>query len=147
MIDQKQLNPASKAREVALQFLFEVEFRLGSELPMDVVSDLRKHFSHFAVEGPSANYAELLVSGSLKSLSEVDELIQSVSPHWKIPRMASVDRLILRLASYEMVFLADGPNPKIVINEAVNLAKKFGSESSPKFVNGLLDEIRKKRGL
>jgi len=89
------------------------------------------------------DYADLLINGVKNNREKIDEAIQGVSSHWKVSRMAIVDRNILRMATFEMRFMQDVLKPNIVINEAVELAKKYGNTDSSSFVNGLLDQLAK----
>lgn len=126
-----------QARELALQVLFQLEFSPGvsaSEL-LDLVGA--------AIDKDSVHYAQTLVEGVQTEKSRIDSVIQSASSHWKVERMALVDRNLLRLAVFEMKFAGEPLKPNIVINEAIEIAKKFGSTDSSAFVNGLLDQIGK----
>lgn len=87
-------------------------------------------------------YTEKLVRGALEHLEALDKIIERVADHWEIKRMAYVDRNILRLSAYELLFFNDIP-VKVAINEAVELAKRYGEPDSSKFVNGILDRIAK----
>ncbi len=87
------------------------------------------------------DYARRLVLGVAGDLAEVDRRLEAVSRRWKLSRMARVDRNILRLACWEMFFTGGEVPPKVAINEAVELAKRFGDEQSPGFVNGVLDSL------
>ena len=89
------------------------------------------------------SYADLLVNGVQAHKSEIDSKIQSSSAHWKLDRMATIDRNILRIAVYEMKFAKDLIKENIAINEAVEIAKKYGTTDSSSFVNGLLDQVSK----
>lgn len=91
-------------------------------------------------------YAKLLVNGTLDHLSEIDDLIRHQAEHWRLERMPAVDRNILRLAVYEFLYEADVPK-LVILDEAIELAKAFGSEQSSRFVNGVLDGILKSRTL
>ena len=86
-------------------------------------------------------YLGELVAGVAAHQEELDALIGRYSEHWRLERMAVVDRNLLRLAVYELLYLPEIP-PKVVINEAVELAKRYGSEDSGGFVNGILDQVR-----
>ncbi len=121
----------SLARKLALQVLFQHEFSEASRIEDKEASPEAK------------DYAEHLIQGVLKEKTQIDSLIQSASPRWKIARMSSVDRNLLRLAVFEMKFAAEPTKPAIVINEAIELAKTFGSAESGAFVNGILDQILK----
>ena len=95
-------------------------------------------------DAKSFSYARNLVRGTLSHLQEIDDLIRSQAEHWRLERMPAVDRNILRLAIYEFLYELDVPK-LVVIDEAIELAKKFGSENSGRFVNGLLDGLLKQR--
>jgi transcription antitermination factor NusB len=125
----------TQAREYALQLLYKGE--LNPEAPATL-------FSAFWEENPAPDevreYTERVVSGTLQHLSEIDSVISKYAEHWELHRMAVVDRNILRLSTYELLYLEEIP-PKVAINEAVNIAKKYSQEDSGKFVNGILDRI------
>ncbi len=101
-----------------------------------------------ALAEPGSNkpfiYAQTLVRGTLSNLEEIDDLIRGQAEHWRLERMPAVDRNILRLAIFEFLYEADVPK-LVVMDEAIELAKKFGSKDSSRFVNGLLDGLLKKR--
>ena len=88
------------------------------------------------------DFATELVTGATEKLDQIDQVISRYADNWEIHRMATVDRNILRLATYELLFVEEIP-PKVSINEAVDLAKKFGDVESGRFVNGILDRISK----
>ena len=125
-----------KARECALLILFQREFRL------EPVERLCAQFweEHPAPE-ESRQYAETLVRGVAEHGESIDAAIAGVAEHWAFERLALVDRNILRLAAYELLFLEDIP-PKVAINEAIELAKAYAGEESGRFVNALLDALR-----
>ncbi|MBM4372865.1 MAG: transcription antitermination factor NusB [Deltaproteobacteria bacterium] len=125
-----------KAREQALQVLFGMEFNRTS--PALAV----RHFhASFSEDGAEADpYLGRLVSGVVAHLEELNEVIRRHSTNWRLERMAVVDKNILRLASYELFHEPDVPR-KVAINEAIEIAKKYGSEDSPSFVNGVLDRV------
>ena len=126
-----------KARELALQVLYQLECS-GQKL--------KEILSHYWEENPVPDevrqFSEKLLEGTLRNLKELDMLIESVSTNWKLSRMASVDRNLLRQAAFELVYLEDIPS-SVTINEAVEIAKKFGTEESASFINGILDKIAK----
>lgn len=129
------------SREIAFQLLFQSEYA-----PIISVKDAVKVTADPTQDAPDAEtleYARQLVEGVQGKRTEIDARIQSASQHWKMERMASVDRNLLRLAVYEMIFAPQVIKPAIAINEAVEMAKKFGSTESASFVNGLLDQIGK----
>ncbi|MFA4904195.1 MAG: transcription antitermination factor NusB [Desulfobaccales bacterium] len=127
----------SRCREWALQFLYQGEF---SEPPDPAA--LERFWSHFQdEEGAPPAYLEELVAGVGSHVEELDALIVRYSEHWRLERMTVVDRNLLRLAIYELLYQPGIP-PKVVINEAVEMAKRYGSEASGGFVNGILDQVR-----
>ncbi|OGP13337.1 MAG: transcription antitermination factor NusB [Deltaproteobacteria bacterium RIFCSPLOWO2_02_FULL_50_16] len=130
-----------KAREYALQMLYQLE--LAREEPKIVY----EHFwrSQKAPEEVVA-FATQIVDGTFRNLKEIDDLIEKHSTHWKISRMNAVDRNILRLSVYEILFCHDIP-VSVAINEGIEIAKKFGTDESSSFVNGVLDHIAKEQPL
>lgn len=126
-----------KAREVALQILYKADISEGGAT-VDYSQELEslKHGTE------ARRYSELLVSGVLGKTRELDDVIEGCSTKWKINRMSVVDRNILRLSVFELVYCTDVPY-KVVIDEAVELAKRFGSEDSAAFINGILDRVHK----
>jgi N utilization substance protein B len=125
----------TRARERALQALYQID--VAAEGIDDALSRFWKSFE--PVEREVMELSEALVRGVARSRRVVDEAIERVSIHWRLDRMAKVDRNVLRLAVYELLE-TDVP-VKVVINEAIELGKKYGSESSGAFVNGLLDKV------
>jgi len=112
----------------------------SEDLPPDVVaSDLK---SKETIRENRA-FAVLLMRGATEHLLDIDATIESASAHWTIQRMSRVDRNILRVAAFELKFLPDVP-PNVIINEAIEIAKTFGSDESPNFINGVLDQIAKR---
>ena len=126
----------TKARECALQALYQLDTSGGSAA--DVLAGLWAHFE--PVDDDTKTFAEALVRGAQREQAVIDQLIQGASTNWKIERMARVDRNILRLAVYEILKRSDVP-VKVTLNEAIELSKKYGSEESSAFVNGILDRI------
>jgi N utilization substance protein B len=126
----------SQCREWALQFLYQGEFAGSGE-----AEDLERFWGHFQPQGKAPAYLKMLVTGTAAHREELDALIARYSQHWRLERMAAVDRNLLRLAIYELLYQSKVP-PKVVINEAIELAKRYGSEDSGAFVNGILDQIR-----
>ncbi|MEK6704955.1 MAG: transcription antitermination factor NusB [Bdellovibrionota bacterium] len=123
-----------KAREIALQILYRHEY--------EQKPDLAEHFEHFQVPEQLREYIGNLVSGVLKEKEAIDKAIETHASNWKMSRMALVDRSLLRLAVYELLFCPDMP-VAIVIDEAVELAKSFAAEETPAFINGILDAVSK----
>ena len=132
------------SRKTALQFLYQVDSASGdvysktSELRSDFESFCSFH--HETADGEMLEFAFALCRGVFKNLDTIDGIVNGCSENWKVSRMSMIDRNILRLSVYEMVFLSDIPVP-VTINEAIEVAKEFGSETSAAFVNGILDKI------
>ena len=125
-----------KAREFALQMLFQWE--MGKQEPGQIESNFWKSAR---AEKHTRSFANQLFEGAVGEIADLDPLIASHSEHWRLERVAAIDRAILRLAIHE---LRSGKTPhKVVINEAVELAKKFSSEDAAPFINGILDAIYK----
>jgi N utilization substance protein B len=124
-----------KARECALQILFQFEFNSGD--PRDLV---RVYWEHQRASTPVREYGTWIVERILDHAAEIDGAIQSASKNWRLARMAVVDRNILRIAVAELLYeptLA----PAIVMNEAIEIAKRYSGEESALFVNGVLDAV------
>lgn len=126
-----------KARELALKMLYQVE--LNGE---DAKEALQNYCKIFPYQNDIVEYARFLLSGIEKEKGKLDKYIEKASEHWKLNRIAYVDKGILKTAIFEMLFSPDVP-PKVAIDEALELAKKFGTEESKDFVNGILDRILK----
>ena len=126
----------TKARERALQALYQID--VAATGLDEALSRFWKSFE--PVEKEVRELAEQLVRGVAEHRRDLDETIEGVSTHWRLDRMAKVDRNVLRLATYELVHRPDVP-VRVVINEAIELGKKYGSESSGAFVNGVLDKV------
>ena len=125
----------STAREAALQLLYALEASGETEAHV-----LRTFWYETPGDPEGRPYAEELFSGTLARLAEIDDRIREASDNWRVERMSRVDRNILRLGACELVAFHDVP-VKVVINEAVELAKRFGTAESSAFVNGVLDRI------
>ncbi|SVC35040.1 uncharacterized protein METZ01_LOCUS287894 [marine metagenome] len=125
------------SRELALKFLYQFELNKG---------DLGEQMKLFIKQNSSQEDVKIfmkdLVVSLLDKIEEIDEVIQKFSDHWVVERMTVIDRNILRLGTCELLFDFSTP-PKVVINEAIDIAKKYGNEDSPEFVNGILDRIYK----
>lgn len=128
-----------KARELVLQALFQKEF--VTDIPFNEF--LEVFYKSHEIEGESIEYARHVLHGIEPYLAEIDALIQKTSVHWKLERMPLVDRNVMRLAVYEMLFAEPRIEGKIIINEAVELVRVYGSTDSSQFVNGVLDQILK----
>jgi N utilization substance protein B len=127
-----------KGREYALQMLYQIEVgAVGQE------ETLAGFWEGKSAPQEVREFAASLVSGTLSSLPEIDSVLREGLEHWRLPRMAAVDRNVLRLAVYEFLHQRDTP-PVVVIDEAIELAKRFGGDESGLFINGVLDGIRKR---
>lgn len=125
----------TQARELAIQALYQIEVQ-----GRDILADAVSFCSSKAGDEEVAQFATELVKGCRAHIKELDEEITSVAENWELPRMAVVDRCILRMAVYELLFRDDIP-PKVSVNEAIDLAKKYSTENSGTFVNGILDKV------
>lgn len=127
----------TKAREVAMHILYQMEVTKGEF--DDIFSN---YIEHNPQEQETIDFARQVSYGAFMNISPIDEMIKKHVKNWDIDRMAIIDRNVLRLATYELLYLKEIP-PKVSINEAIELAKKFGDVDSPRFVNGILDKIYK----
>ncbi len=125
-----------RAREAALSMLYQLEFRPG-----DLVETFRAFWADHSFPPEVCAFAEELVTGTLAHREEIDALIARYAEHWHFSRIALVDRNILRVATYEFLFRKEIPE-KVILNEAIEIAKQYGGEDSGRFVNGILDRIR-----
>jgi len=125
-----------RARECALQILFQLEFNSG-----DPAAVAAAYWTHQKVGPDTKAYAEWLVAEVRAHQTEVDELIQAVSENWRLVRMAVVDRNILRIAVAELLY-EPSLVPAIIIDEAIEVAKRFSGQESADFINGVLDAVR-----
>lgn len=126
-------------RIVALQTLYEYEFRLQSgDTTVDIEEILSRNIERYESAIDDKDFVETLVHGVIDQLDALDTAIQPIAPEWPIEQIARVDRTILRVGLYELLHRGDSVPPKVAINEAVELAKAFGSDNSSKFVNGVL---------
>ncbi|MEK6665871.1 MAG: transcription antitermination factor NusB [candidate division NC10 bacterium] len=127
-----------KAREVALQFLYQLDLRGEA----DPAPSSEEFWSRHPVDPEVRVFCEVLVRGTMLHRQKIDELITQYALHWDLERMAVVDRNILRAGIFELLWTTDVP-PKVAINEAIEVAKKFGTQESSRFINGILDRIHK----
>ena len=131
----------TRARELALQMLYQVDVR-GDE----VLADAPGFFEREEPGEPDLHaFATKLLAGALEARSKIDTIITAAAQNWDLRRMAVVDRNILRMAVYEMLFADDIP-AKVSINEAIELGKRFSTKQSGSFINGILDRIRREQG-
>lgn len=130
-----------KAREVALQIVYAWDLNPGDEEVL--LSEIVKREN---LDPQTHQFMELLVRGTWAHLSEIDEKIKLLSKNWDFDRLTRIDRGIIRLAAYEMLYMPEKNQTipyAVSINEAVDIAKKFSAPESGKFVNGILDQMRK----
>jgi transcription antitermination protein NusB len=127
-----------KARELALQFLYQLDVN-GADDPAPYEPDF---WARHALDDETRRFARALVAGTTADRLKIDHLIAEFTEHWDLDRMAVVDRNILRLAIFELLHEADVP-PKVAINEAIEIAKKFGTRESSRFINGILDRVHR----
>lgn len=128
----------TKARECALKILYAIDITKDDP---DLCIE-RFWGAEEGVEEPTRDYADKLVRGAVSNMKKIDKVITQYTTNWELGRMAVIDRNILRFAAYELLHLEDVP-PKVAINEAIDIAKKYGDRDSGKFVNGVLDKINK----
>ena len=135
-----------QAREAALQALFQLDLNHGEEGQQEQYETLAIDTVLGEAEKMSAHdreFVNTLVHGTRAHLAEIDSLIAASSKDWRLERMATVDRNITRLAAFEIRFAAEKLTPNIAINEAVELAKKYGTDDSSRYVNGILGAMMK----
>jgi transcription antitermination protein NusB len=127
----------SRGREIALQVLYQTEQNPG--LPREEV----RRFVERRLRGDRklCEFAEALIAGIQAHQHQIDRLISEVAENWRLDRMAAIDRNILRLGAYEMLFCPDVPT-KVAINESLELAKRYSTAQSSRFVNGILDRLQ-----
>lgn len=124
-------------RALALQSLYEWDFHHGTK---NVTEILRRNVEEFAPDLDEKEFIEKLVSGIVEHAEHIDGLISKFAPDWPIQKITTVDRNVLRIGTFELIFTHEIPS-KVAINEAIELAKTFGGESSGKFVNGVLGAV------
>jgi transcription antitermination factor NusB len=124
----------TRARELALQFLYQADLiKKTTEEADDFLREEEK-------DPETRRFAQRLIQGALDNREEIDQAIQEVAQNWNISRMAVVDRNVLRLATHELLHCQDIP-PKVAINEAIEIGKRFSTQNSGAFINGILDRI------
>jgi len=125
-----------RSREFALQALYQLNIT-----KQDVTALLKQFQEHFLSVGEADDFLRRLVLGVLEHCEELDRLIERYSENWRLDRIDVIDRNILRMALFELLYCEDIP-PKVTINEAIDLGKRYGSEDSGSFINGILDRIQ-----
>lgn len=126
----------TRARELALQFLYQLDL-VGEHVLEDLPAFLRQEES----DAEACRFAKRIALGTHERHAAIDEVIQRVAQNWQISRMAVIDRNVLRLATYELLYCDDIP-PKVAINEAIELGKRYSTANSGAFINGILDKIK-----
>lgn len=129
------MNVRRKARETALQALYKLDISAGPSLEKDL------ELEELAPGTEARRYCESLVHGVRTRIAELDSEIEKHSENWTVSRMSVVDRNILRMAVWELLYSAEVPY-KVVIDEAVELAKRYGTDESGPFINGIIDRVR-----
>jgi N utilization substance protein B len=124
-----------KAREVTLQVLYELDVQ-----PISIGEAIGRFWANFEAPEEAREFSSLLIEGAWSHRAEIDQLISGSSENWTMARMSRVDKSILRMAVYELLFCPDIP-PKVTLNEAIDLGKMYGSENSGAFINGILDAL------
>ncbi len=133
-----------RAREAALQMLYQCE--VGRASPHEAIATYwPAHDPDHALDPPLRDFANTLVRGAIARVTEIDALLTAHAQNWRVERMAAIDRLVLRLAVFEL--LAEPGTPaKVVINEAIELVRSYTGDEAVGFVNGILDAVRKNLG-
>jgi N utilization substance protein B len=124
----------SRAREIALQALFQEDLN-----PANSLENLGAFLAARLQEEPLREFAKQLVLGVKRNQDELDQLLAEKAANWSVPRMAATDRNLLRLGAYEIRY-SDTPD-RVAIDEAIELAKRYGTANSPQFINGILDKL------
>jgi N utilization substance protein B len=125
-----------QAREAALQLLYALDMT-----HTEVTAMLESAWTKAVIAVETRDFTSALVTGVMAHRAEIDALIQTWSAHWSLERIGLVERNILRFAIYELLFMPEIP-PNVTINEAVEVAKKYGTEEAPSFINGILDRVK-----
>lgn len=125
-------------RIIALQTLYECDFRNDvQDANFDLPDALRRNVSRYKDTVGDVPFVERLVHGTIEKKHELDGILQPIAPEWPIDQISRMDRVVLRMGLYELKYETETP-PKVIINEAVELAKAFGGDNSSKFINGVL---------
>jgi N utilization substance protein B len=130
------LGKRRKSREFALQVLYQLD--ITKQDAMKAVAQLKEHFSPREERDP---FVERIVLGVIEHNQKIDRLIERYSENWRLDRINLIDRNILRMATFELLYCEEIP-PKVTLNEAIDLGKRYGSEDSGSFINGILDRIQ-----
>ena len=130
-----------KGRELALQALYQIEITGDAS-----ASAVEMFLSHFEGNPKAKEFARRIVSGVISQRAEIDRRIEQSTENWKLVRMAKVDLIVLRMATYELVFCPDIPL-NVSLDEAIEIAKRYGTPDSGAFINGVLDQVAQSGGL
>ncbi len=125
-----------RSRELALQVLYQLDIT-----KQDAIKAIAQSRDHFSEKEERDGFAERIVLGVLEHGQEIDRLIEQYSENWRLDRMSMIDRNILRMALFELLYCEDIP-PKVTLDEAIELGKRYGSGDSGSFINGILDRIQ-----
>ncbi|HCH34225.1 MAG: N utilization substance protein B-like protein [Candidatus Saccharibacteria bacterium GW2011_GWC2_48_9] len=125
-------------RIVALQSLYEYEFRHTPDAPVDIDVVIARNMDRYKDDIGDAAFVGELARGVIDSVEKLDEVLQPLAPDWPLAQVARIDRNILRIGLYELLYRQEDVPARVAINEAVELAKSFGSDNSSKFINGVL---------
>lgn len=129
-------------RMIALQTIYEFDFRTKcGDDSVSLGEVLERNLERYEKTLEDRSFVERLVSGVIDNSAKYDEILQPIAPEWPLSQVAKIDHVILHMASYELLELREEVPPKVAINEAVELAKAFGSDNSSKFVNGVLGTL------
>lgn len=135
------------SRIIVLQTLYEQDFRLGcGDENFDLKEVLDRNIERYKKSVDDPAFIKDLVAGVFKNQQAIDAVIQPLAPDWPLDQIARLDKIVLRMGTYELNFNDEVP-PKVVINEAVELAKAFGGDNSSKFINGVLGSVLKQRDI
>lgn len=127
-------------RIIAFQALYEYDFRGGVDTNVEVHGVMARNLTQYGKVVEDVAFVEDLVDGVLSNQKKIDAIIKPAAPDWPVEQIAQVDKIILRVAIYEIAIKKEVP-PKVAINEAIELAKNFGGENSSKFINGVLGTV------
>lgn len=132
-----------RAREQSLRFLYQIELKYDSFDIKNLNSELEQFWANRdrPIDYDVREFSDKIITGTLENRESIDNLISAYSANWKINRISKIDKQILRMSIYELLYLHDVPK-SVVINEAIEIAKKYGSEESSSFINGILDRIK-----
>lgn len=126
----------TRAREISIQFLYQIDLRSD-----EVLDDLAEFLNQESKDREVKEFALRLVTGTNEVRAEIDQRLRAVARNWDLDRMAAIDRNILRMAIFELLYCDDIP-PKVTINEAIELGKKYSTANSGAFINGILDRVK-----